>query len=271
VRWTVLPSSARCVTAIFFGAVFGLAGPQLHGQTRPSDTPGVHVERVDASMIYVSVANRNLTIAQLIRWARQVQAANQADWRGRIGFFTSKRAARTFTTSLAVEPPPHFTESSREFLAFHQVEDGKEYLTVQPFGFFVDFKDVQVPIGSSQTPLCGYHLAGRCLLGMETLGSVAKAIKGSVTVEGRIARRGKLEGIRVVEARAEQANQREQLVRAVQANAKTWWLESAAGNDSVRITFLFGNAEAAPVFVAPELALETPDHVRILASASNGR
>jgi hypothetical protein len=173
--------------------------------------------------------------------------------------------------SLAVEPPPHFTESSREFLAFHEVEDGKEYLTVHPFGFFVDFKDVRVPIGSPGTPRCGYHVAARCLLALGTLGSVAKTIRGSVTVEGRITQQGKLDRIRVVEARAEQADQREQLVRAVQANAKTWWLESAAGSDGVRITYLFGNAETAPVSIPLELALETPDHVRISATVLNDR
>jgi len=257
------------VAAILLGAAFGLAAPPVHGQPRPSDPPGVHVERVDASMIYVSVAKRDLTMAQLLRWAREIQAADKTDWRGRIAFFTSKRAARRFTTS--PEPPPDLAESSRDFLAFHLVEDGKESLTVYPFGFFAAFNEVRVPIGSTEAPLCGYHLASRCLLKMASLGSAANALRGSVTIEGRVTQRGKLEGIRVAEARAEEATAREQLVRAAQANAKTWWLESAGRNDRVRITFLFGNADAAPPSSAPELALETPDHVKISATSSNDR
>jgi len=64
---------------------------------------------------------------------------------------------------------------------------------------------------------------------------------------------------------------RQCMVSRVPANAKTWWLESAARNDRVRITFLFGNADAAPPSSAPELALETPDHVKISATSSNDR
>ena len=221
-------------------------------------------------MIYVSVDKDDLTLARLITHARRIRAANAAEFKGRIGFFTSRRAARTFTMNLAVEPPPHFAQSSREFLAMYDVENDKEYVTRFLLGFFADFKYVRVPIEGAERPHCGFHVAQRCLLSLDPLRRDEIGVVGSVVLDARTTREGKLERIRVAVARDGVSEQQERLVRIALANAKTWLLESGQEQQDLRITYSFGNAVTQRKSGSPELALNAPGGVRIFAEVLSG-
>jgi len=272
-RWGVRPSDLRSVVAAIVGAALGLtsqsAVPQLQGQTAVTDPPGVHVERVAPSMIYVSVSRQDLTLERLIGQARHIVAAYASNWTGRIGFFTSRQAARTFTMNLLVDLPPDLTESSRHFLAMYEVENEKEYLTVFPFGFFADFKHVRVPVDGSQVPPCGFQLAARCLLRLDTIGAPASTPNGTVTLQARATRQGKLERLRLIETQSDQPKQRDHLVRAALENAKTWWLESSRTEQDVRITYVFGDRRQIANVGGFELMLEASNHVTLFATVSN--
>jgi len=260
--------------AAMVGAVLSVTSPfaalQLYGQSRITDPPGARIERVLPSMIYVSVDRDALALASLIAQARQIRAANASDFKGRIGFFTSRRAARTFTMSLVGELPPDLAKSSREFLAFYDVENETEFLSVFPFGFHTDFKYARVRIEGAELPPCGFHVARRCLLRVDPFAREDAGLVGRVVLEARIRRDGKLDRFRVDAARNGESKQAERLVRVVLANVKTWWLESASEPQDVRITYIFGNTTDES-FSNPELTLNAPGGVKILAAVLDRR
>jgi hypothetical protein len=271
----VLRISMRFFFTVFSVAIFSVAfqftAVTAHGQSSTADPPGVHVERVAPSMIFVAVDRKDLALAELLGWARQIRAANPSHRSGRIGFFTSRRAARTFTMNSVVDPPPHLAESSREFLAMYDLENGMEYLTVFPFGYRADFKYVRVPIESAKRPHCGFHVAERCLLSLDPLRRDETGVVGSVVLEARTTRAGKLERIRVAVQRDSESEQQDRLARIALANAKTWLLESGQEQQVLRITYSFGNAVAQKNSGSPELALNAPGGVKIFAEVVSGR
>lgn len=243
---------------------------QLAAQASLPDPKGARVERIVGNFIYVSVDRDDVTLAKLVEQARELRAANAPGWSGLIGFFTSRHAAQTFTVNALIDPPPRLKESSREFLALYEVQSGKELLTMLPFGLYLGFDEVGVPIDGVRLPQCEFQLAARCLFRLDTMESAA-GMTGTVTLEARATRRGKLERLRVVDPPNEQAKQeREQLVRSALANARSWWLDPSRSEQDVRITYLFGDATGVSTPVGGfELMLTAPGNVRILAAASN--
>jgi TonB family protein len=218
---------------------------ELAAQASLPDPKGGRVERIVANSIYVSVDRDDVTLAKLVEQARELRAANASGWRGFIAFFTSRYAAQTFTMNDLVDPPPRYKESAREFLAFYEVETGREFLTVFPFGDYREFEVARVPIDGVRLPQCEFRLAARCLFRLDTMESAA-GMTGTVTLEARATRKGKLERLRVVDSSSEQSKQDEQLARAALANAKSWWLDPSRSEQDVRITYVFGAATIVP-------------------------
>jgi hypothetical protein len=96
-------------------------------------------------------------------------------------------------------------------------------------------------------------------------------VVGSVVLEARTTRAGKLERIRVAVQRDSESEQQDRLARIALANAKTWLLESGQEQQVLRITYSFGNAVAQKNSGSPELALNAPGGVKIFAEVVSGR
>jgi hypothetical protein len=244
---------------------------QLAAQASVPDPKDARVERIVGNFIYVGVDRDEVTLAKLVEQARELRAANASGWNGLIGFFTSRYAAQTFTLNAFIDPPPRLKESSREFLAWYAVETGKELLSILPFGYYAEFEVARVPIDGVRLPRCEFQLAARCLFRLDTMESAA-GMTGTVTLEARATRQGKLDRLRVVDSPSEQSKPDEQLVRAALANARSWWLDPSRSEQDVRITYVFGAATAVSNPAgAFELTLRAPGDVRILAAASAAR
>jgi hypothetical protein len=270
VRRSSLLRVVAVITVAGLSLTTQLYGVQLAAQASLPDPKGARVERVVGNFIYVSVDRDDVTLAKLVEQARELRAANVSNWSGLIGFFTSRYAAQTFTVNALVDPPARLNESQREFFALYRVETGKEFLTMKPFGDYLGFDVVRIPIDGVRLPQCEFQLAARCLFRLDTMES-AVGLTGTVTLEAHATRRGKLERLRVVDSFNEPSNQeREQLVRSALANARSWWLDPSRSEQDIRITYVFGGATVASNPVGGfELMLNAPGNVRILAAASN--
>jgi hypothetical protein len=89
-----------------------------------------------------------------------------------------------------------------------------------------------------------------------------------VTLTGTIRRDGKLTGLHVAAAKTDQPDRRDQFVRAILNNLKTWWLEPGPREDRIRITSTSGSDSWLPDAGPLDLKFELSNQITIRAAST---
>jgi TonB family protein len=94
-------------------------------------------------------------------------------------------------------------------------------------------------------PPCRLELRGRCLLALHEVVYPGEAypqqtrMAGAVTLTGTVARDGTVTGIQVVESESVPSGRTAPLMREAVENLKTWQLEPATLEDTLRIRYSY--------------------------------
>jgi len=197
----------------------------------------------------VSLRPSDITLDNLLCLARGFRESHP-EWREVVLlFFDSREAAEEYVVGWELaefaRPVPQFSSYERRMRAGYYLDVTKpeQFLSITPFGLNggPEEFDTRIDLPITTRPHCRYELKDRCLLAADLPGypNAPLARSGAVTLSGRIGRDGKLASVRVVEAQSVSPESKDLLIQAALANFKTWQLDSAPPEDTVRITYSY--------------------------------
>ena len=236
-------SAEACVAPAYFVAV--------DNTSRYRDVPGY---------LQVSLARPAFTLPNLDCLVRTLKASYFSDFGLTIFVFDQRYYAGEFVPAL-MEPTEKALLTYQQLRAMYVFEPSKhqESITITPLGYGSDSRfDSRIDVASAAPQHCRYGLKNRCLFAVDAQGldndERLSGFSGAVVVKGAIGPGGDVRRARITATRGTSAPTLKRVSTTALASMKTWWFEPASREDSVQITFLFGN-EATPSNSGSELTL----------------
>lgn len=205
----------------------------------------------------VVVARAQYTVARLVCLVETLRAAHPEWRRVALLFFTSERAAVSFSPggSLANNPPldpTGATSFESEVRATYTLDTtrGESQLEILPLGLLsAPALSTKIDLSATRSATCELALGRRCVLALAPIPQAGeiwrRGIVGFVTVSAIVHPSGAVAGVEVMAAEAG-SGERGRLVAASVANLMTWWTEPADTEEQITVTYDFEFAGPAP-------------------------
>lgn len=227
--------------------------------------------------VHIALQRSDFTVAKLVCLAQSVTLQSATGERPPIFIFDSASAAGEYQPQRY-----HFTPTTAasfrhlRALVDRRATDGHEILIITPFGFRdVGDYDTIIELPPTTAPRCRLALDSRCLIALEPVANQGETqslkFTGNVTLSGIVSREGGVTRISVDEANSSSAEGKAWLVREAMNNLRTWWLEAAPREGSVRVTYNFGTGVSPTVSEGVELFIEHPKSQITITAVSRKR
>lgn len=221
--------------------------------------------------MYISIRPGDFSLDNLICLAQNLKESHP-EWKSAmIVIFSSHNAAKYYQLS-SVENLPGAVWG-KQLHAEYDFDAGahEKYLLIMPLGdkksssFNTYTTRIDLPVAT--TPHCHLEMNGRCLFMLEdpkypSDASKAK-ISGTVTLTGTIARDGKMTDVQVAEASSTPSEGKDLLMREAVNNLKTWRLEPAQRQDTIRTTYSYTIDRSLPQKGQTDVQLALPNEITI--------
>jgi hypothetical protein len=127
----------------------------------------------------------------------------------------------------------------------NRFDDDAEFVAINPLGGLVggrppDPGETRIALPTMMIPDCQFAITNRCVISMDypnVGGTYAHPASGTVTLTARLSRRGLIQDITVAETRDMQPASQEGVVAGAIANLKTWRVEPATHETTVRVKY----------------------------------
>ena len=209
----------------------------------------------DPPVYTVSIALSDFTPVRLVCLAAQLKREHRRERHFAVFVFSSHEAAKCYHGPFDIGDFEGTFRSQKEANCFsaawssrqlhavysYHYDDESEYLQLGPFG--LDGGDqrgiTRIDLPTTTLSPCMFNVAGRCVITMEFPWAVTypDASSGSVTLTARFTREGVVRDINVAEVRDMATGNETAIVRAAVDNLKSWRVEPAQREDTLRITY----------------------------------
>jgi Gram-negative bacterial TonB protein C-terminal len=220
--------------------------------------------------LYVSIRPSDFGVSQLICLAETLRSQHP-NWRDiSVLVFSSPHAAYDFQASYAdYEDPVAWAKWARQLHAsyFFNAEKREEYLEILPLGYKgPPSNNSRIDLPLVAAPHCRLELSARCVIALDGIdyppGALQSATSGSITLQGTIARGGRVHGVHLVQSDVNLREGESLLVNAAIQNLSTWRVDPAPREDAIRVIYSY--VIASPGEQA-DVQFELPNQVVIRA------
>ncbi len=221
--------------------------------------------------MYISIRPGDFSLGNLICLAQTLKESHPGWESAMIVIFSSHDAAKYYQLS-SVENLPGAVWG-KQLHAEYDFDAGahEEYLLIMPLGdkksssFSTYTTRIDLPVAT--TPHCRLEMNGRCLFVLEDPEYPSDALKAklsdTVTLTGTIARDGKMTSIEVADASSTSSEWKNMFMREAVNNLKTWRLEPAQRQDTIRITYSYTIDRSLPQRGQTDVQFALPNEIAI--------
>lgn len=205
----------------------------------------------------VVVARAQYTVARLVCLVETLRAAHPEWKRVTLEFFTSERAAASFSPGGSVADNPPFdptgsTSFATELRATYTLDTsrGESQLAILPLGLLsASALSTIINLPTPWSATCELAVGRRCVLALAPIPQAGeiwrRGIVGFVTLSAIVQPSGAVAGVEVMVAGAG-SGEEGRLVAASVANLMTWWIEPADVAERVTVTYDYEFVGPAP-------------------------
>ena len=207
-----------------------------------------------AAVYTASISITAFVPARLVCLAERLKRDHRREQHYAVLIFSSHRAAVCYHGPVdigdrdgPVSPCDYAPWSSDQLHGVYSnhLDDDAEFVAINPLGGLVggrslDPGETRIALPATTIPHCRFEMNERCVVSMDypsVGGTYANPASGAVTLTAHFTRRGLIQDIKVAETRDMKPSSQEGIINAAIANLKTWRLEAAPHEDTVRITY----------------------------------